>query len=204
MQRSDELDEADIVILPGSKNTLDDLREIRRSGMAKAICRARRKGKTVVGICGGYQMMGEMVSDPCGVEGKIKCLPGLSLLPASTELTAEKTTRQVEFTILDDDRRCAGYEIHMGRTSSSCPFLTFTDGTAEGCMADERCFGSYVHGMLDNEAVIDFILKPYGNAAAGIDMDTGRFRDEQYDLLARWLREHIDIPQIYKILTSDD
>lgn len=200
----EELEEADIVILPGSKNTLDDLREIRRSGMAKAICRARQKGKTVIGICGGYQMMGEMVSDPCGVEGQIRCLPGLGLLPASTEMTGEKTTRQVEFRMMDDRRKCTGYEIHMGRTSSSRPFLIMADGTEEGCMADERCFGSYVHGILDNEAVVDFLLKPFGNAAGGIDMDTVRYRDGQYDLLARWLREHVDIAQIYKILTSDD
>lgn len=200
----EDLDDADIVILPGSKNTIADLIEIRKSGMAKAICRARQEGKTVMGICGGYQMMGESVSDPCGVEGPIECLPGLGLLPIKTEMTAAKTTRQVEFRFMDDSRICRGYEIHMGQTSTPNPFLTLADGSHEGCMADARCFGSYVHGMLDNEAVIDFILKPFVAAGSKVDFDAEKFRNEQYDLLADWLREHIDIKQLYKIMESDD
>ncbi len=200
----EDLKDADIVILPGSKNTLGDLLEIRKSGMAKAICGARQSGKTVIGICGGYQMMGVDVCDPCGVEGSIKTLPGLGLLPAKTEMTGDKTTRRVEFKFMDDDRECRGYEIHMGRTSTDAPFLTFADGAHEGCMADDKCFGSYVHGILDNQAVIDFILKPYGKDVEKTGQDADAFRNEQYDLLALWLREHIDIPRIYEILKSDD
>ncbi len=199
-----DLTEADIVILPGSKNTLDDLIELRKSGMAKAILRARQIGKTVIGICGGYQMMGETVSDPHGVEGRIATLPGLGLLPAKTEMCGEKTTRQVEFRFMDDERKCVGYEIHMGQTLSDKPFLTFADGTREGCMADAKCFGSYVHGVLDNQAVIDFILRPYLKEADQTTFDADAFKNQQYDLLAAWLREHIDIPQIYKILENND
>jgi adenosylcobyric acid synthase len=200
----EDLENADIVILPGSKNTLDDLLEIRKNGMAKAICHARENDKTIIGICGGYQMMGETVSDPFGVEGSIKCLPGLGLLPTRTEMTEDKTTRQVEFRFMADSRKCHGYEIHMGQTSTPTPFLTFSNGLKEGCMADNKCFGSYVHGILDNQAVIDFILKPYEKANSQMSFDANKFKNEQYDLLAQWLREHIDIPQIYKILENND
>ncbi len=205
----DDLVDADIIILPGSKNTLSDLLEIRRSGMAKAICKAREDGKSVIGICGGYQMMGMRVSDPAGIEGSVAALPGLGLLPVETEISDSKTTRQVEFRFLDDGRICRGYEIHMGRTSTPRPFITFDDGSREGCMADERCFGSYLHGILDNAAVIDHLLKPYlSGESKGEDsregFDAQAFRENQYDLLAEWLREYIDIPRLYKIMEEDD
>ncbi len=200
----DDLCKADIIILPGSKNTLDDLLEIRKNGMAKAICQSRQNGKTVIGICGGYQMMGEYVSDPHGVEGSIRSLPGLGLLPTKTELGEEKTTRQVEFRFIDDRRLCHGYEIHMGYTFTNKPFLTFSDGTKEGCMVDAKCFGSYIHGILDNQAVIDFILSSYQQVAGDKNFDADAFKNEQYDLLAQWLREHINIPQLYKIMERND
>lgn len=199
-----DLTTADIVILPGSKNTIDDLLELRKSGMAKAIVDSRENGKTVIGICGGYQMMGKTVSDPHGVEGSIDNLPGLGLLPTKTVMSGEKTTRQVKFRFMDDDRECAGYEIHMGRTVSDKPFLTFANGTYEGYMADAKCFGSYVHGILDNQALIDFILKPYIKEATQTTFDAEVFKNQQYDLLAEWLREHIDISRVYKILQNND
>lgn len=200
----EDLDNADIIILPGSKNTIADLLDIRKTGMAKAICRARTHGKTIIGICGGYQMMGEMVNDPSGVESTIESLPGLGLLPVTTTMNSEKTTRQVEFLFMNDSRKCCGYEIHMGQTLSGKPFLTFADGTQDGCMVDEKCFGSYVHGILDNPAVIDFVLKPYENGVEKTDFDVKSFREEQYDLLAHWIRMNVDISRLYKIMESDD
>ncbi|MDE6342690.1 MAG: cobyric acid synthase [Muribaculaceae bacterium] len=200
----EDLGDAEIIILPGSKNTLDDLLELRKNGMAKAICQARQNGKTVIGICGGYQMMGEYVGDPRGIEGAIRCLPGLGLLPAKTELEEKKTTRQVEFRFMDDYRLCHGYEIHMGKTSTERPFLTFSDGSEEGCMADDKCFGSYVHGLLDNQAVIDFILGQYQKDTDNMNFDADDFKNKQYDLLAQWLRRYIDIPLLYKIIERYD
>ena len=90
----DELAKADVILLPGSKSTLDDLYELRRYGVAAAITRAHREGATVMGICGGYQMMGQEVLDPEHVEGDIERLPGLGLLPISTRMSGEKVTRQ--------------------------------------------------------------------------------------------------------------
>lgn len=199
-----DLDNADIVILPGSKNTIDDLLVLRKSGMAKAIHDARHRGKTVIGICGGYQMMGECVTDPDGVEGSVRSLPGLGLLPVSTEMTTEKTTRQVEFRFKDDPRLCHGYEIHMGRTMTDKPIVVYADGTREGCMTDDKCFGSYVHGILDNQAVIDHILKPYIRQADRHDYDAEVFKNEQYDRLADWLRQYVDISRVYKIMETND
>lgn len=199
-----DISEADIVIIPGSKNTLDDLLDLRKRGLAKAIMEARGNGKTVIGICGGYQMMGEEVCDPDKIEGNLEVLPGLGLLPISTVISPEKTTRQVKFRFMEDERVCGGYEIHMGLTETSKPFITLDDGTKEGCMADERCFGSYVHGILDNAAVIDFILRPFINAQVYQDFNPEKYRQEQYDLLAVWLREHLDIQRIYKIMSEND
>ncbi len=198
-----DIAEADIIILPGSKNTLADLLDLRKRGLAKTILEAREKGKTVIGICGGYQMMGKEVCDPDGIEGDLKFLPGLGLLPIETVMSGHKTTKQVKFRFMEDERTCEGYEIHMGRTETSRPFIWREDGTAEGCMVDERCFGSYVHGILDNAAVIDFILKPFLNKRDTDDFDPSAYRQRQYDLLADWLREYVDIPRIYKIMTTN-
>lgn len=93
----DELAKADIILLPGSKSTLADLHELRRNGVAQAVIRAHREGATVMGICGGYQIMGQEVCDPDHVEGEIERLPGLGLLPVSTHMTGEKITRQIKF-----------------------------------------------------------------------------------------------------------
>ena len=107
-----DIQQADIIILPGTKATLDDLMELRRNGCAQAIQRAHRDGKMVVGICGGYQMLGQTVEDPDGIEGSVTSLPGLGLLPIHTTMTPEKTTRQVTFEF--EGHECQGYEIHQG------------------------------------------------------------------------------------------
>lgn len=101
---TDELAKADIIILPGSKSTLADLYELRRNGVAQAVIRAHREGTAVLGICGGYQLMGQEVLDPDHVEGEIERLPGLGLLPVSTRMTGEKVTRQVNFQLLESCR----------------------------------------------------------------------------------------------------
>ncbi len=121
----DELAKADVILLPGSKSTLDDLYELRRNGVAAAIIRAHREGATVMGICGGYQMMGQEVLDPEHVEGDIERLPGLGLLPISTRMSGEKVTRQVKFGLCSPHSPSStlhsslmqGYEIHMGVTT---------------------------------------------------------------------------------------
>lgn len=196
----DDLDDARIVIVPGSKNTISDILYLRKSGMADAVIKAKKEGKTVIGICGGYQILGRSVSDPFGVEGNILEIPGLGLLPVSTVITKEKTTRQVSFRFLNDDRECQGYEIHMGMTESGNPLNVLSDGTPEGCFTESGCFGSYIHGILDNDAVIDYFLAPFLKTKEISSTNWKEERERQYDLLAQWLRTHLDISQIYKLM----
>ena len=194
-----DIQQADIIILPGTKATLDDLMELRRNGCAQAIQRAHRDGKMVVGICGGYQMLGQTVEDPDGIEGSITSLPGLGLLPIHTTMTPEKTTKQVTF--MFDGQECKGYEIHQG-----------VSDTAEAILQTDHCIGTYIHGFLDNAPVIEHLLKDYGDGSrdrseAGDHenrpSDLQAFKDEQYNKLADHVRKHVDIDQIYKILTND-
>lgn len=182
-----DLEQADIIIVPGTKSTLDDLMELRRNGCAQAIVRAHRDGKMVIGICGGYQMLGISVDDPDGVEGSIASLPGLGLLPIHTTMSAEKTTRQVSFQF--NGQSCQGYEIHQG-----------VSDTEETIMQTDHCIGTYIHGFLDNQSVIDYLLGTKQPVAA---QDADSFKNEQYNKLAAHVRQYVDIPRIYEILSHD-
>ena len=207
----DELEKADIILLPGSKSTLDDLYELRRNGVAGAIVRARRRGATIMGICGGYQMMGQQILDPEHVEGDLEALPGLGLLPMVTRMSGEKVTRQIKFSLSGSSSdRMDGYEIHMGVTTpvegeTVCPLNRLEDGSMDGCRVDEKCMGTYIHGILDNASFIDFLLKPYAHQlteeAETFNYQT--YKEQQYDKLADHVRAHVNIPLVYQILTED-
>lgn len=191
-----DIQRADIIVLPGTKSTLDDLMELRRNGCAQAIQRACRNGKMVVGICGGYQMLGQTVSDPDGIEGNIMSLPGLGLLSIHTTMTAEKTTRQVSFQF--NGQTCQGYEIHQG-----------VSDTDQAILQADHCIGTYIHGFLDNAPVIEHLLKKFmdrtqGNAAHDKVQSYAEFKEEQYDKLAAHVRQYVDIERIYQILTAHD
>lgn len=206
---TDELMKADIILLPGSKSTLSDLYELRRNGVAQTIVRAHREGATVMGICGGYQLMGREVCDPDHVEGEIERLPGLGLLPVSTRMQGEKVTRQVRFRFLEDSAVCEGYEIHMGTTTPLAdvpvsPFNHLADGREDGYFVDRTCMGTYVHGILDNPSVIDYLLEPFADKLKETAFDYKAFKEEQYDKLAAHVRKHVDLPLIYQILTDND
>ncbi len=185
-----DLNDADIVILPGSKSTIDDLYHLRRNGMAEAIVRARRRGATILGICGGYQMMGQSVEDPDGFEGDITNMPGLGLLPIHTTITAEKITRQVTFQF--DGKECQGYEIHQG--------ISDTD---EVILTEDCCIGTYIHGILDNASFVDYLLRPYADQVMTSEtFDYHAFKEQQYDKLADHIRRYVDIPAVYRILET--
>ena len=193
-----DIEKADIVILPGTKATLDDLYELRRNGVAQALLAAHRNGTMVVGICGGYQMLGQIVADPHSVEGSVPQLPGLGLLDVSTVMLEEKTTRQVDF--LFEGVTCRGYEIHQGTTIVS-------SGSNAGEKADaivygNNCIGTYIHGFLDNEVVIDHLLRPFTDRKKNrTDETPEEFRDRQYDMLAAHVRKYVDIGKLISILS---
>lgn len=213
----EELSKADIILLPGSKSTLDDLYELRRNGVAESIIQAHRQGVTVMGICGGYQMMGQEVLDPDHVEGEIERLPGLGLLPVSTRIMGEKITRQVRFRLanhqdatLDDLKLMEGYEIHMGATGpiegvKASPLTILEDGSEDGYLVDETCLGTYIHGILDNSEFINFLLKPFSDKLleSADTFDYHKFKEEQYDKLADHVRRHVNMPLVYQILTEN-
>ena len=201
----DDIGKADIIILPGTKSTLHDLYELRRNGCAQAIIRAHREGASVLGICGGYQLIGVEVCDPDHVEGDIQRLPGLGLLPITTTMGGEKTTRQVEC------EYGKGYEIHNGETSpvdgaKPSPLLHLSDGREDGYRVNDKCMGTYVHGILDNAAFVDVLLQPFSEKTRmkNRSFDYAAFKEEQYDKLAAHVRQHVDMERIYQILTSHD
>ena len=221
-----DISRADIIILPGTKATLDDLLELRRNGCAQAIQRAHRDGKTVVGICGGYQMLGQTVNDPEGIEGSIASLPGLGLLPIQTTMTPEKTTRQVTFQF--EGQTCQGYEIHQGVSWSPTSYPSQREGSSDtlsqekfdsktnqaplpsggdgggsaGFLQTDHCIGTYIHGFLDNAPVIEYLLKDKAVSTSPIQ-SYAAFKEEQYDKLADHVRKHVDIKKLYQILTDD-
>lgn len=174
-----DIEQADIVILPGTKATLDDLYELRRNGVAQAILKAHKSGKTIIGICGGYQMLGLTVSDPDGIEGTIPTLPGLGLLEINTTMTKEKETRQVTFSF--QGHECHGYEIHQGISD-----------TTEQIVEQGNVMGTYIHGFLDNTAIIDYILKDVSTTSEPPAQDP-------YDRLANHVRKHVDIEYIKRL-----
>lgn len=196
----DDLEHADIVILPGSKNTVEDLLDLRSRGMDAAILSAYQRGKTVIGICGGYQMMGQRIADPYRVESDQETVDGLGLLPVYTVLTQHKTTEQRTFTFLLDHRTCQGYEIHMGVTHADAPskLNTMEDGSSEGYFLNERCWGTYLHGILDNTAAIEHLLRQFLPKDEIHVFDYLSFKDSQYDLLADFMRTHIDMAAVYQ------
>ena len=201
----DDIRQADIIILPGTKSTLHDLYELRRNGCAQAIINAHRNGASVMGICGGYQLMGIEVCDPGHVEGDIDRLPGLGLLPVTTTMSGEKKTRQVEC-----EYGC-GYEIHMGETkpfdgAKASPLLHLSDGREDGFIVDNKCMGTYVHGILDNASFVNFLLQPFSRKLSNTNatFDYVAFKDRQYDKLAEHVRQHVDMRRIYQILTEHD
>jgi len=198
------------VILPGSKNTRFDLNWIAASGWARAVFEYLESGGHVLGICGGYQMMGKTVHDPAGLEGRPGASEGLGLLPIETTLKAPKTTKLTQFSW--NGRQGAGYEIHMGQTirMGGSPLFQITERNHDPCRDEEGCvsagskiMGTYIHGLFDNPAILKCWLNHIG--LPGIDVaDIGGIeaRNREYDLLAEHFQKHVDVERIVKLVTN--
>lgn len=211
-----ELEFADLVILPGSKNTIGDLKWLRESGMEASVFRFAQE-KPVMGICGGYQMLGQSISDPDQVEegGQIR---GMELLPTETVLRESKTTLQVAGAVLEAKgfwsciSQCPieGYEIHMGETAyaGSEEVLAFTaigpEKKTDGAICGNVC-GTYVHGFFDRGDVAYRIAKALAEKK-GVELkeqkeaDYRAFKESQYDLLAAEMRKYMDMDAVYGML----
>jgi adenosylcobyric acid synthase len=170
------------IVLPGTKSTIADLGWLRLTGLADWIVEQHMSGATIIGICGGYQMLGETIDDPHGVDGTCGSAVGLGLAPVHTEMAPEKVTVQREAST-PAGVRFQAYEIHMGRTiptQSAQPFAILADGTREG-IRQNRVIGTYLHGALESPDVVAelFEWRPPIDPA----------KDRHYDALADWLEE---------------
>ena len=219
VKHTSDLKNPDVIILPGTKNTMEDLRWLRESGMEALILKAADRGTLIFGICGGYQMLGETLSDPHGVEAG-GSMRGMGLLPMDTIFAEKKTRTQVtgRFLDLDGDYETlsevefTGYEIHMGdsvRRNPAKPCTSVRDGVTgkektEGTFTGNVC-GTYVHGIFDKEETALALIRAAGKKK-GVDVsrmegvDFASFKEQQYDILAAELRKHLDMKKIYEIL----
>jgi adenosylcobyric acid synthase len=194
--------EAALIVLPGSKATIADLAAIRREGWDIDILAHHRRGGRVLGLCGGYQMLGTTVSDPDGVEGPPASAPGLGLLAVETVLAGDKVLRHAAGTALG--ARCAGYEMHIGDTSgadTARPLVTFGDGRADGATsADGRVAGTYLHGLFGEAAQRAAWVARLGGTGSGIDHHASV--DAALDRIAEALERHLDMDAILALARS--
>ncbi|MCR5104196.1 MAG: cobyric acid synthase [Eubacterium sp.] len=208
---SRELGSPDMIILPGSKNTLADLRAIKECGLGSSIIERAKSGTCIFGICGGYQMLGRKVEDPYGVEGSVDSEEGLGLLPVDTILEEEKVRTNYSGNVAGatgvlsglGDLEVEGYEIHMGKTVPYEDISMFTSEDTGYCSGN--IYGTYIHGFFDKKeiaaSIIDSIARQKGKNISLDNMKNySEYKDSQYDLLASGLRESFDMDYIYEIM----
>jgi adenosylcobyric acid synthase len=192
--------DADLVILAGSKATIADLAALREAGFDVDIAAHRRRGGMVLGLCGGYQMLGGAIHDPGGIEGRAGSAQGLGLLAVETVLAGDKRLEPVSGTTGDGIAVC-GYEMHMGATQGpDCarPFARLADGSPEGAVsADGRVIGTYIHGLFSDDRQRSAWLQRFaaGPSATGYDAAV----DETLDRLAAHLARHIDLDRLLSL-----
>ena len=217
-----ELKDPDMIILPGTKNTMEDLKWLRESGLETQILKQAAKGKVIFGICGGYQMLGMELSDPFNVESG-GTMAGMGLLPTKTVFEKEKVRTRVSGNFNEVSGILAelsyvefeGYEIHMGETTydfNEEELTTIDNVNGEDIIKNDglykdNVYGSYIHGIFDKEEVSKAIVESLC-IHKGIDyssistVDIEKYKEEQYDKLAEGIRNSLDMKAIYKILES--
>jgi adenosylcobyric acid synthase len=192
---------ADLVILPGSKATISDLEDFHRNGWDIDLRAHVRRGGRVLGICGGYQMLGDSLADPEGVEGRPGSVPGLGLLHVQTVLTRDKTLTEVNGCSVTEGAPFRGYEMHIGRTvGPDCerPMLRFADGRPDGAIsADGRVRATYVHGLFADDSQRAALLSWFGAGAGGVCYEAEI--DRVLDALADHLAGDIDVDHLLSL-----
>lgn len=206
-QRKEEIGNPDIIILPGSKNVITDLNYLKESGISETILNFHKEGKTeIIGICGGYQMLGESVHDPFQIESDLGSAKGLNLIGVKTVLEKEKLLKQTEGTHLLSGKKVSGYEIHHGNTKEISAKSIFQDISGESLGHQgysEKVWGTYLHGVFDEDefrrSFLDKIrvrkgMSPLGKIQARYELETN------LDRLADEVRNSVNMTGIYKIL----
>ena len=219
-ENAEDLEKADLIILPGTKNTIEDLIDLRNRKMDAAIIRHARRGGMVMGICGGYQMLGNVLRDPGHSESQVPEAAGLGLLDMEVEFEKEKRTVQATATVECgtgwpeklSGTRVDGYEIHTGRNSygpEAQPWLRI-GGETDGVMnAQGNVLGTYLHGLFDDgrlfAAAADRIRELRGDAGKEqqpVSME--EFREKEFDRIAAIVRESVDMEAVYRIIHGED
>ena len=203
-----ELGDPDLIIIPGTKNTMDDLLWLRQCGLEAEILKFASSGKPVLGVCGGYQMLGEELYNPEKLEGDTEHLHGMGLLPVETTFTADKSRTRVQGTVQSEPFqgvRLDAYEIHMGvSTVHGEPFCALDDGKLDGCHQG-NVYGTYLHGLFDTgeltESLIRWLASCKGLDPGSITTTTHEeYVQQQYDILADEVRKALDMDTLYEIL----
>ncbi|MBE7549426.1 MAG: cobyric acid synthase [Planctomycetia bacterium] len=225
VDKAHDVGNPDLLIIPGTKNTIGDLLFLMDQGVADEVVRLSGQGAMIMGICGGYQMLGQEIHDPHHVESRHKDIQGLGLLPTITTFAREKQTYQVKAHMLGHenlfhaDDEISGYEIHMGETTYNGhnpvkPFARITERAGkrvdilDGCVsADGNIIGTYIHGVFDNDGfrfnLIQHLRKKKGQTpSSGNLIEFKRIKEQKYDELADIVRRNIDLDMIYKILDT--
>ena len=212
----------DLIIIPGTKNTMSDMEVLHEKGMADEIKEIHRKGTPVIGICGGYQMLGMAIKDEYGVESDRPVIEGIGLLNCTTSLSRSKVTMQVKAKVVAGGAilkpivgsDIAGYEIHMGDTQrqegTSEAFRIVKRGLmaediSDGCISgDGMVLGTYIHGLFDNgllrKSLLDFLKSRKGLARDSLGLDYDVYRQAQLDLLAKTVSSNLDIDSVLGLL----
>jgi len=212
----EKINNPDLLIIPGSKNTIEDLIYLENSGLEEQILKAHRQGSVIFGICGGYQMLGKSLKDPYHTESMVEEVNGLGLLNVDTIFEQEKTTTQIKGHINATRRKIKGYEIHMGKTKLNegvNPYITITDQLGEsveiedgGITKDGQVIGTYVHGIFDDkhytrEFINTLRLKKGLEEISEKNIETYEdFKNKQYEALAKLLEENLNIKEILNII----
>lgn len=211
---------ADLIVIPGSKNTIHDMKHLLDSGLSRSIYQAHRNGVPIIGICGGYQILGQWIEDRNGVESSIEKINGLGLLDVHTEMATVKTTRQASGTVLADvlgsnvvHDTIRGYEIHMGQTKpindKVLPFMKTDLGDFDGAVNQKGdVFGTYFHGIFDNDGFRAKLLSKirFHNGLSFEGCQTqgqvsfDKLKDMEYDRLALHVQRYLDMELLDGIL----
>lgn len=224
IRQGEELGQPDLIILPGSKNTTEDMLYLMEHGYKDKIKHLAKSGVPVVGICGGYQMLGEMLYDPHHTESQLDSMEGLGLLPIHTTFEPNKVTHQVQAVamkpgflgITPGQEVLSGYEIHMGRTNfltkvqsaftlikRSEQTVSLTDGVIR---SDGQVMGTYLHGIFDNDTfrrqVLDALRVKKGLEPLGKIMNRSQAKEAAYDRLAQIVRSSLDMTLIEKLMEN--
>jgi len=198
----ESLPPADLIILPGSKSVRSDLDWLRDNGWETAIQRHLRYGGKLLGICGGFQMLGEMIHDPAGIESDPGSSAGLGLLALETTLAADKQLCNVKGHLLLDDAAVHGYEIHAGRTTGAAllrPLLTLENRNDGAVSDDAQVIGTYLHGLFESQAACAALLR-WAGLSKPVIMDYHARRETDINRLADTLEAHLDMSQLETII----